>query len=404
MLDDMRKKYIFFAIMLLAVFTSCRERNLLEVEEQEEPLQMILPSREEILAAEITASLSDTELAAQVLMTGIDGNVSLRPAMTELLREIPAGAVMLFAYNLTGDTETIKNLLDETASLIKKSGKNIAPFIAVDHEGGDVHRFSAGITRLPSARSYWEQAQNGNSETVLETIKTDAFSSAEELAYLGINMNLAPVAEIENAENVLFLGSRSYGPDADFTADAAAAFSEGMMKAGVLPVLKHFPGSSGVDPHSGVAVLKQNRDELDAMVMPFTRAAQSGKARAVMISHSIVTAWDAEKNGSLSKTVIEDWLRGNLGFNGIIIADDFSMTAVTGRGIHSEDAVVEALNAGVNLVMVWPKDLKKTLRAIVSALENGSISRETLASRVEKIILEKINLGVISIETTETIN
>ncbi len=76
-----------------------------------------------------------------------------------------------------------------------------------------------------------------------------------------------------------------------------------------------------------------------------------------------------------------------------------SMMAVTNRGLNSEDAIIEALNAGVNLVMVWPKNLKKTFEAMTAALENGTLSRETLASSVEKILLEKIHLGVIPVET-----
>jgi beta-N-acetylhexosaminidase len=350
---------------------------------------------EEIQVRSIIDSMSNKELAAQVLMSGIDGAEHLRSDMAELLQEIPTGAVMLFKYNLTGDLKTIKNLLDETSSYIKEAGKDIPPFIAVDHEGGLVHRFSGGVTKLPAARSYWEKAQTENRDTVLTAINTEVLSSAEEIASLGINMNLAPVAEIENDDNVLFLDTRSYGPDADFTSAAVSAFSEGMIRAGVLPVLKHFPGSSGVDPHTGVAILQQSRKELDAMIIPFRDAIQNGNARAVMISHSIISALDAEKNGSLSKIVIQDWLRGELGFKGIIIADDFSMSAVTSRGISLEDAIIEALNAGVNFVMVWPKDLRKTHTAIVSALDDGTISRETLESRAEVIILEKIKLGII---------
>jgi beta-N-acetylhexosaminidase len=397
----MKLKSFCSVLLLLAVFVSCREKNLPipNTEDKIDPLPIILPSDEEVRVQELLASMSDSELAAQVLITGIDGDEHLTPDMIKLLQEIPAGAVMLFKYNLSGTTETIKNLLDETASYIAESGNNIPPFIAVDHEGGLVHRFSDGVTRLPAARSYWEQTQTENRDAVLTALNTEVHSSAKELASLGINMNLAPIAEIENDDNVLFLDTRYYGPDAEFTAAAASSFADGMIQAGILPVLKHFPGSSSVDPHSGVAVMEQSRDELDAMIMPFTQAIQNGSARAVMISHSIVAAIDPGKNGSLSKIMIQDWLRADLGFNGIVIADDFSMSAVASRGINTEDAVIEALNAGVNFVMVWPKDLRKTHTAILTALNDGRLSRETLASRVGTILLEKIILGVIKNET-----
>jgi beta-N-acetylhexosaminidase len=399
-LIDIKMQYIIFVIIFATIFISCEKKNLPEiVQEKNESPPIVLLSDEEILAHEIIDSMSDAELAAQVLMTGIDGDEHLSSGMVELLQKTPAGAVMLFKYNLTGDTETIKNLLKETASYIKESGKNIPPFIAVDHEGGLVHRFGGGLTRLPAARLYWEKAQSGDRKAVLEMLNADAFSSGNELAALGINMNLAPVAEIENDENILFLDTRSYGPDSDFVSDAVSSFSDGMMRSGVLPVLKHFPGSSSTDPHLGIAVMEQSREELAAMIMPFQKSIQNGKARAMMISHSIVSAIDPDKNGSLSNPIIQDWLRTDLGFNGIIIADDFSMQAVTSRGIQAEDAIIEALNAGINIVMVWPKDLQKNTTAILSALDNGTLSRETLASRAEIILLEKIKLGVIPYET-----
>jgi beta-N-acetylhexosaminidase len=387
-------KYSFLIMLLFTSFVFCEEKNLLKIDENLESVQPALFSAEEIYVQNIIASMSNAELAAQVLMTGIDGDVHLTPYMAELLQEIPAGAVMLFKYNLTGNLETIKNLLQETSSFIKEAGQEIPPFIAVDHEGGYVHRFSAGVTKLPAARTYFEKVENENRDEVLQLLRDEVFSSGKELAALGINMNLAPVAEIENDENALFLDTRSYGPDADFTALAVSTFAEAMLSAGILPVLKHFPGSSSVDPHTGVAILAQNRNELDAMIMPFHQAMQNGNARAVMISHSIVSALDTETNGSLSTIVIQHWLREELGFKGIIIADDFSMKAVTSRGMKSEDAIIQALNAGINLVMVWPKDLKKTFEAILFALEHGMLSRETLESRVEIILLEKINIGI----------
>ncbi len=394
----MVKKYICTVVVLIILCISCSKRDPSGIQNDPGQTAVVSPRREEILAQKIVASMSNPDLAAQVLMTGIDGEVHLRPGMVELLQEIPAGAVMLFKYNLTKDPGTIRDLLAETTSLIKTSGQDIPPFIAVDHEGGDVHRFASGVTRLPPPRMYWDEAQAGNWEAVLENIRADAFSSGRELSGLGINMNLAPIAEIENRENILFLDNRSYGPDPAFVASAVSAFAEGMSMAGVVPVLKHFPGSSGVDPHTGVAVLKQDRTELDAMVVPFRQAIKNGRARGIMISHSIIPALDPDKNGSLSSVVIQDWLYRSIGFDGIIIADDFSMKAVSSRGIQPQDAVIEALNSGVNLVMVWPRDLRKTRQAIVNALESGTLSRETLELRAEKILLEKINLGVIPFE------
>lgn len=392
------KKSVWTIIILSFFFSACSRNSQISMQADIEPEKNFHLSKEKIFTEKLISSMSDTELAAQVLMTGIEGNTMLNPAMKELLGNIPAGAVMLFKYNLTKDIDTIRGFLEETSLFIKSSGKNIAPFIAVDHEGGYVHRFAIAVERLPAPYTFWEDAQKIGRDKALEHIQNTAASSGKKLAALGINMNLAPVAEIETPENRIFLDSRSYGPDPEFVSASVSAFILGMYESGVLSVLKHFPGSTNADPHNEAAVLKQNREELDVMIFPFKQSIIDNNARAFMISHSIVNAVDSEKNGSLSEKVIKTWLREELGFNGIVISDDFSMKAVSSRGISMEDAVVEALSSGVNLIMVWPGDLQKTHQAILNALESGKISRNTLELSAEKIIFEKIKIGAVFLE------
>ncbi|MDR3336539.1 MAG: glycoside hydrolase family 3 protein, partial [Treponema sp.] len=114
----------------------------------------------------------------------------------------------------------------------------------------------------------------------------------------------------------------------------------------------------------------------------------------VMVSHVLVPAWDAERSASLSPRVIRDWLRGELGFNGLILADDFSMGAVSSAKSAGE-ASVEALIAGVDMVMTWPFNFTAVHRAILSSLRNGELSRERLREAAERIIYEKIRSGLI---------
>ena len=344
-------------------------------------------------AAELAASLDDSALAAQVLLSGIDGKQNLAPAMKSLLEKIPSGGIMLFRYNLDSSKEEVKALLGSAAAAV--TGRTgIPPFMAVDHEGGLVHRFGAAAERLPSAFSFWELAQKAGREEALARARTVYTRSAEEIHKLGITMVLGPVAETLNDDNVNFLETRSYGPDADFTQAAASEFIKSMSSAGIAAAPKHFPGNSGADPHGGASVLKAGKPELDNMIKPFAGIIRNLNPPALMVSHVMVPALDSQRIASLSRPVIEGWLRGELGFKGLVIADDFSMGAVSALGFSPAAAAVEALNAGVDMIMVWPQNIEPVHAYILNALKQGSLSRERLVEAAERIIREKLNIGM----------
>jgi beta-N-acetylhexosaminidase len=352
-------------------------------------------------AAAIAASLDDSRLAGQVLLTGLDGNGTLPAAMEALLRDISPGGIMLFRMNLNMDKEGaaafLKTLSDLAAIAAPDTG-TIPPFLAADHEGGAVHRFGAGVERLPPPLSYWEMAQEKGREYALGKIEEDAARSAAEIRGLGISLNLAPVAETLNGENRAFLGNRSYGPDAGFVAEASAAFIRGMAAAGLPCVVKHFPGNSAADPHSAVSALTGDRETLDREILPLARLIAGNLPAGVMVSHAVVDAWDPGINASRSRPVVSVWLRQNLGFSGIVLGDDFSMGAISAAGLREEDAAIEALNAGVDMVMAWPRSLGRLHRAILGALKNGNLDRERLREAAARILYEKLRWGLIKIE------
>lgn len=349
-------------------------------------------------ARRISASLDDRLLAAQVMISGIDGNTRLDSSMKTLLAECPVGGIMLFRYNLSRERQEVKAFLDECAAFVSAaggdSGDGIPPFMAVDHEGGDVHRFGPGIARLQAAGSYWALAERRGWDEALASLENEAFHSACEIRDLGITLNFAPLAEPLTGENRAFLGGRSYGPEPRFVEAAAGAFIRAMNRAGIVPVVKHFPGSTGTDPHKSASSLGDDREGLAARVRPFAGLIAAGLAPAVMISHSRVPARDTENNASLSAAVMETWLRGELGFTGLIIADDFSMAAAAASGLKPEEAAVKSLAAGADMVMTWPGKIRHTHRAILAALRRGDLSRERLRKAAERILFEKIRLGL----------
>ena len=398
---------VLSVLFLLAVlFSGCRVKNGTEPLPDPHPAEAGRHANNaaKAEAARIAAALDDRQLAAQVIISGIDGRGRLTGDMRLLLSECPAGGIMLFRYNLnTGDDE-IRSLIAESSALIAEDTQNIGkilPFAAADHEGGSVNRFRQGIAILPPAAFYWEAAQEKGRETAVAQIGADSYAAGKAIAALGINLNFAPVAEYLNEHNIDFLDDRSYGPEPDFVSKAAAACISGMERAGILCAAKHFPGSAGADPHHFPSVLLGDRAALAELVSPFAALIQDGRARAIMVSHSSVPALDS-KIASLSPQIMDVWLRQELGFDGLIISDDFSMAsagspAAAGgtSAAGAETLAVQSLAAGADMVLVWPPDLRRTHRAILAALEDGTLSRERLQEAAGRIIFEKLRMGLV---------
>jgi beta-glucosidase-like glycosyl hydrolase len=133
------------------------------------------------------------------------------------------------------------------------------------------------------------------------------------------------------------------------------------------------------------------------MIAPFAALIREGTPAGIMVSHALVPAWDEKRIASLSPLVMNK-LRGELGFTGIILGDDFSMTAVRSLGLSPGEAAVEALAAGVDMVMAWPGNLQSVHGAIVSALRDGRLNRERLREGAARILYQKIRSGLIARE------
>lgn len=345
-----------------------------------------------IIAAEIASLMDDRLLASQVLMSGIDGNSAIPPHMANLLKTSPVGGIMLFRYNLNVSNDAIRSHMSELTDLITKES-GVPPFISVDHEGGLVNRFNRGVAQLPSAPSYWRMFQEKGWYPTLAKVEEDSLNAARELSDLGINMNLAPIAEYLIEENKAFLGIRSYGPNPFFTAHAALAFMNGMNQAGVLCVVKHFPGNAGADPHYHPSVLNMSKDALNFMVSPFSLLIKNG-ARAIMITHTLVPAIDSIV-ASLSPVVMRNWLRDELGFDGIIIGDDYTMASAGSLG--SVNAAINSIAAGADMILVWQHELSKMYNAVTAAMKDGILTRERMEEAAARIIYEKLRMGLMKL-------
>jgi beta-N-acetylhexosaminidase len=342
------------------------------------------------------ASMDDETVAGQLLLTGVDGSSRLSGRSLELLSQTGIGGVMFFKYNLGHGAAAARKLADEcvAAGAVLGDGRRILPFIAVDHEGGDVHRFGQDATHLPSAASFGALAAKGGMKAAAETVRGAAYRSALELRALGITLNLAPIAEAADVHSSVFLGDRSYGSEEGVVAAAAAAFVQGMDDAGVACAVKHFPGNAAADPHRAAPVIPFDRAALDRMTAPFKDVIGSARPAAVMVSHAVVTALDPDRPGSLSRAVVTDWLKRDFGFKGFVVTDDLRMKAVAAGGRTPAKAAVEAVAAGADLVMTWPVDLVAVRSALAAAVERGELPRERLRDAARRVIAAKLRYGL----------
>jgi beta-N-acetylhexosaminidase len=336
-------------------------------------------------------------------MTGIDSCGALSQEEKARLSYATAGAIMLFRKNLN----TSKAAIQKGCADINSCYGALKPFIAVDNEGGNVWRLGAEIAvPLPAPASYFQTAAPRGFATFVQ-IEHDAKNAARAMHELGINLNLAPVVEVLDDDNVSFLGARSYGRDADFVVDASLAFIRGMSAGSVACVIKHFPGNSSADPHKTAPRLDVSSVELENMARPFYEVMRHYEPAAVMVSHVIVSEWDASRNASLSPLVIEKLRRGvghaddagggDEGAGGaasFVLADDFSMGAISGAK-STEEYCVEAINAGCDMIMAWPKNLRSIHAALLAAIRNGTLPRSRARDAAAKIIAQKIRYGVI---------
>ncbi|MBQ8825785.1 MAG: beta-hexosaminidase [Oscillospiraceae bacterium] len=264
---------------------------------------------------------------------------------------------------------------------------NIPAFMAVDEEGGTVVR----ISKFPQYRLIPFSSQIALAKSGEDKLTEETQEKAELLSSLGINFNLAPVADMtENHSDYIY--DRTFGEDAELTGNYVAMTVEVMNKNNVGSCLKHFPGyGSNLDTHDGVSV-----DERELSVfeehdfIPFEKGIEAD-VPAVMISHNIVTAFDSENPASLSAAV-HDKLRDDLGFNGVIVTDDMGMEAIT--SLETEESVyVTAVKAGNDLLCVT--DAETAYNDILDALNSGELEESLVDDSIRRILEMKLSLGII---------
>jgi beta-N-acetylhexosaminidase len=349
-------------------------------------------------AQEILQRMTLRQKAAQVLLLAFDG-ATMSPVTEELLRESPPGGFLLLSRNVEAREQlrALTIMLQDTAA---HSGAGIGLFIAVDQEGGSVQRIHTGVPHVPAARKL------GDTSTPAEAARL-AEETARGLLDLGVNMNLAPVADVVS-DPKSFLYNRSYGGDPTVVVHFVKAVTEAFVQDGLIVVVKHFPGhgSAAGNTHGQVVVSEASQADFATIHLPPFKAAFASGAEGVMVAHVIVNAYDPDRPASMSDRVIEGLLREGLGFSGLVVSDDLEMAAaaaaVATGGTESEMAndpgalAVLALEAGCDLLISTGTLARQRamIDAIVEAVQTGRLAQSRLDEAVLCMLDVKLRHGL----------
>lgn len=314
-------------------------------------------------AARLVGRLSLPELAGQVIVARYTGR---RPPV-RLVRRLHLGGVVVFEDNVAGSEQIRRS----NADLRSGVGRPWPLFVGVDQEGGLVTRVRGGTTRFPAFMS------SGAAGRPVLT-RAAAHASAAQLRRLGFTVDLAPDADVTSRPGDPTIGSRSAGSDPQVVAEQSRAAARGILDAGLVPVLKHFPGhgSVGTDSHLGLPVQRRSLSELRRTdLVPFQAGVSAGLP-AVMVAHLDLRRVDRGVPSSLSRRVVTGLLRRELGFRGLVLSDSLDMGAIRAT-MPPRRAAVAALRAGADVVLT-PPDPAAARAQIVGAVRSGRLPRRRL--------------------------
>lgn len=307
-------------------------------------------------------------------ITGVSKAVQAGDGTKDALNQYAVGGLIYFKQNIQSE-EQLTEMLSNTALYSR-----YPLFLAVDEEGGSVSRIAqAGLgENVGSAQQIGETGNVNNAYAAGASI-------AGYLVPLGFNLDLAPVADINNMEGS-FIGDRSYGSDSVLATGMVASMVRGLEENGVSACLKHFPGigSSVEDTHIEMAVTERTADQFRAEEFAVFAAGIEAGADFVMMGHISAPALTGDNTPcSLSEAVVTDILRKELGFNGVIITDAMNMGAIT-EYYGADEAAILALRAGCDMILM-PEDFELAYHGVLEAVERGDISEERINDSLRRI-------------------
>lgn len=310
-----------------------------------------------------------------------NGIVQLNDRTRGIIQDYGIGGVILFSENINSEEETSQYIKD-----LKKTSK-LPLFLSIDEEGGRVVRTaSLSLPQIPSAK---EVGASGDAGKAYDYAKDIAIY----LKRIGFNLNFAPIADINSNPNNTVIGDRSFGSDPEKAGEMVAAFVKGLEENGIYSTLKHFPGhgDTASDSHYGLASVKSDLDRLEKVeFVPFEMGIEAG-ASFVMVGHiSTPNVTGSYEPAIFSELLLNDILRKQLGFEGIIITDALDMGAVT-KYYTSGETSVKAVNAGVDILLM-PDNFQEAYDGLLNSVKRGDISEKRIDESVKRILKLKMRL------------
>lgn len=341
----------------------------------------------------LLAGMNTRQKVAQLFVVSLWGEV-LTLEGAAFLRDYQPGGVALFGYN-AASPQQITSLTNAIQAELTTAGAPPA-WLAIDQEGGVVLRLSAanGFTSFPVNMAVAATGEPAYAQAIGQAM-------AEELRAIGINMNLAPVLDVEtNPENPVIF-RRAYSADPHLTASMGAAMITGLQSGGVMATAKHFPGhgETAEDSHVTLPIINVDRARLDAVeLVPFRAAIEAGVG-AIMAGHLWYPALEPDEiPASLSPLVLSGLLRGDLGFGGLIMTDALDMDAVDLR-YRLNQAALLAIQAGADLITPGPHvgldTQREAIEAVTAAVESGEIPLAAIEASVARVLRVKARFGVL---------
>ncbi|MFI7638639.1 beta-N-acetylhexosaminidase [Nonomuraea sp. NPDC049400] len=292
------------------------------------------------------------------------------------------GGVILFPHNVKGVGQVVG-----LNNGLQKASKEVPLLIGTDQENGLVARMSALMTDFPGAAEIGATKDPDRARAV-------AKATGEELRALGVNLDFAPVADVNVDPDNPVIGRRAYGDDPARVAKMVAAAVKGFGEAKVAATAKHFPGhgDTNVDSHTGLPVIKHTRAQWEKVDAPPFKAAIGAGVDAVMSAHIVFPKLDPSRDpATLSKPILTGLLRQKLGFKGVISTDALNMAGVR-KKYNDGEIAVRAVLAGADLLLM-PNDLPKAHQAVLAAVKSGRISQQRLDQSVTRLLTLKQNRG-----------
>ena len=368
-------KKCLWGLAALLIATACGssdadiEQELSRMTLQEKVGQMFI-IRPEALDTDIFYN-TPTELQSQSV-------VEVSDKMRQTAQVYPPGGIILFRHNIVDEPQLQQFMSDLRGILPRK------PLMCVDEEGGQVARIANNKNfRVPKFPPMGNVAASGRTKDVADA----ATAIGTYLRQYDFDIDFAPVADVNTNPSNIVIGARAFSSDPEMAAGMVKAYLKGLQKTGIIGCLKHFPGhgDTHADSHFGYAMSRKTWNEIASCEMVTFKAGIDAGAQMIMTAHiSLPNVTGSNIPSTLSPMILQDKLRGELGYKGVIITDAMEMGAIL-RQYPVEDASVMAIKAGVD-ILLCVREYPKVFDAVVAAVRRGEIPESRIDESVRRIL------------------